>query len=188
MRYIRLMRVADPITYVTASTPLGYAMVAASSRGVCAVELGDQETVLITALDAEMGAARCRAADADTPVEVRGWLDVVHEALQAGVDGILQILTTSLTVPLDLAGTAFQQAVWGQLQAVPSGQVVTYSELARAIGAPRSVRAVGSACGANRVALLVPCHRALRQDGQLGGYRWGLDRKAQLLAWERTGH
>jgi AraC family transcriptional regulator of adaptative response/methylated-DNA-[protein]-cysteine methyltransferase len=181
------MRVADPITFITASTPLGVALVAASSRGVCALALGDQESALIADLEASFGGDRCRPADAETSAVVRGWLDTVKEALHAGVDGMPRLLSAPLSVPLDLAGTAFQLAVWRQLQTVPVGQVVTYTELARAIGAPRTVRAVGSACGANRVALLVPCHRAVRQDGQLGGYRWGLERKAQLLAWERTG-
>ena len=89
-------------------------------------------------------------------------------------------------MPLDLRGTAFQQRVWRELTRIPRGETITYAELAKRVGSPGAVRAVGSACGANPTALVVPCHRVLRSDGALGGFRWGLARKAKLLAAERA--
>lgn len=184
------MRTADFINYLVADTALGVALIAASSRGICAVEFGDRASDLVAALEGRYQGARCQPADSGTTSpEVARWLAEVRLALQGprdGVDGVPPVVTRPLDIPLDQAGTAFQRAVWQQLRAIPAGRVVSYRDLAEAIGAPRSVRAVGSACGANRLALLVPCHRALRQDGGLGGYRWGLARKARLLDWERA--
>lgn len=180
------MRTADSITYLLADTALGVALIAASPRGVCALEFGDQASTLVAAFVARHPEARGLSDVADAPEPVPHWLRRVRDGLHS-VDGSLPgLILHPPDVPLDQPGTPFQKAVWQQLQAIPAGQVVSYRDLAAAIGAPRSVRAVGSACGANQLALLVPCHRALRQDGGLGGYRWGLDRKARLLDWERT--
>lgn len=185
------MRAADPtihpVTYLPVTTPLGPALVAATSRGVCDIAFGENTAALVRDLEARGPTRPCRALDAESADDVRRWLSTIADALQSVDQGTPRLLTDTQDVPLDQAGTEFQHTVWRQLRAIPAGQVVSYRELAEAIGAPRSVRAVGSACGANRLAVLIPCHRAVRQDGGLGGFRWGLDRKARLLAWERTG-
>lgn len=181
------MRATDVTTYVTMDTPLGAALVAATAHGVCDIALGDDPAALTRDLETRVAPSSCCVLDTASPDDVRRWLSVTVEALRAVDRGVPRILTQVPDVPLDVGGTTFQQAIWAQLRRVPHGQVLTYTDLARAVGAPRSVRAVGSACGANRLALLIPCHRAVRKDGALGGFRWGLDRKARLLAWERTG-
>lgn len=151
---------------------LGHALVAMTSRGVCRVILGEDPEMLAQTLRSELHAATLVADDA----AVRE----VAEAVVAAASGAA--LATPL--PLDLQGTAFQQRVWRELTRIPRGETITYAELAKRIGSPGAVRAVGSACGANPAALLVPCHRVLRSDGALGGYRWGLERKAALLKSE----
>jgi AraC family transcriptional regulator of adaptative response/methylated-DNA-[protein]-cysteine methyltransferase len=153
---------------------LGQVLVAATARGVCAVFFGDQPAALHSELRARFPrAAIDEAADAG--------LERLAGAVVALVDGA----GVAADIPLDLVGTAFQQRVWRALRDIPPGATTTYGELARRIGAPHAVRAVGTACGANPVAVAIPCHRALRGDGALGGYRWGLARKQALLDRER---
>jgi AraC family transcriptional regulator, regulatory protein of adaptative response / methylated-DNA-[protein]-cysteine methyltransferase len=113
--------------------------------------------------------------------------DPEFEKLVARVVGAVEHPRTSLELPLDIRGTAFQRRVWQALQAISPGETASYAEIARRIGAPQSVRAVAQACAANPVALAIPCHRVVRSDGALSGYRWGVERKAALLKRERTG-
>jgi AraC family transcriptional regulator of adaptative response/methylated-DNA-[protein]-cysteine methyltransferase len=157
------------------SCSLGHVLVAATERGVCAVAFADRPEGLEPELRQRFPRARIEPADST----LEGLTAAVVTAVDTG---------QPLDVPLELLGTAFQQRVWRALRDIPRGATTTYAELARRIGAPRAVRAVGTACGANPVAPLVPCHRVLRGDGGLGGYRWGLARKKALLAREHAGN
>jgi AraC family transcriptional regulator, regulatory protein of adaptative response / methylated-DNA-[protein]-cysteine methyltransferase len=148
-------------------TPLGVLLVAATDRGVAAVSLGDTGRALERALASEFPAATLVRDDAGVQV----YTDAV--------------IADPATVPLDVAGTEFQRRVWDALRAIPVGSTRTYSEIAAAIGHPTAVRAVASACAHNPVALVVPCHRVVRRDGALGGYRWGEQRKEALLKSEQ---
>ena len=164
------------IRYSIVASPHGRLLVGATDRGVAAVLLGDTDAGLARDLRAQFPAAdiaRVNAGDAWLRGLVRR---VAAEVRRPGSAGV---------IPLDLQGTAFQWKVWQALTAIPAGQTRTYAELARSVGRPRAIRAVASACAANRVAVVVPCHRVIRRDGTLGGYRWGLPRKAGLLKAER---
>ncbi len=164
------------IDYVIAKTSLGALLVAATERGVCAVTLGDDASALELALAEEYPAAtRTRAAAQSS--SLASWV----EEIVATLDGS----STRADIPLDVRASAFQWKVWRELQRIPLGETRSYSEIASAIGLPRAVRAVAGACANNRVAVVVPCHRAVRLDGGLGGYRWGLERKKKLLEKER---
>lgn len=166
------------ISFATANTPLGVLLLAATDRGICSVQLGDDEAALAQALAAEFPRGDIVPMPESSRALFAQWMAALREYLAGGpLRGDL---------PLDLQGTAFQQRVWRYLQTIPRGETRSYAEVARAIGAPGASRAVGSACGSNRVALLVPCHRVLRGDGGDGGYRWGVARKRQLLAMERS--
>lgn len=153
---------------------LGHVLVAVTDRGVAAIAFGDDPSAMRADL-------RARFPRADLADDAAGALDPIVARVVAMIDR--PELAASL--PLDLIGTAFQQKVWRALREIPPGTTITYGELARRIDAPRAVRAVGTACGRNPVAVAVPCHRVLRDDGSLGGYRWGLERKRALLARER---
>ena len=153
---------------------LGHALIAATARGVCALFFADAPDGLHDELRARFPHATIAPADAA--------LERLADLAVKLIDGA----TPAPEVPLDLVGTAFQQRVWRALREIPPGTTTTYAQLARRIGAPRAVRAVGTACGANPVSVAVPCHRVVRGDGGLGGYRWGLARKKALLARERT--
>jgi AraC family transcriptional regulator of adaptative response/methylated-DNA-[protein]-cysteine methyltransferase len=153
------------------ATPLGTALVAATHKGVCAVKLGHNPAELAHLLAEEFPAAElARGPMPDLKAKVLGFI--------AGESSLAR-------VPLDIRGTVFQRRVWEELRRIPRGETRTYSEIAQAIGAPAAVRAVGSACGANPVALVVPCHRAVRTDGGLGGYAWGVATKKRLLEIEK---
>jgi AraC family transcriptional regulator of adaptative response/methylated-DNA-[protein]-cysteine methyltransferase len=162
------------IRYTTLATRVGVVLAARSMRGVCSVRVGDDEESLVKDLATEFSRATIERDD-------EGLVDVAL-ALARAVRG--EDVTQDL--PLDLAGTAFQVRVWEALRRIPSGETRTYSEVASAIGAPKAVRAVGTACGANHLALIIPCHRVIRSDGSLGGYRWGLDVKDALLRAEQS--
>jgi AraC family transcriptional regulator of adaptative response/methylated-DNA-[protein]-cysteine methyltransferase len=153
------------------SSPLGTVLVAATANGICSVKLGDDDARLKRLLADEFSQAELREADLPE--------------LKKKILGFIEGETTLARLPLDVRGTVFQRRVWDELRRIPRGETRTYREIARAIGAPDAVRAVGSACGANPVALVVPCHRAVRTDGGLGGYAWGLARKKRLLALEK---
>jgi AraC family transcriptional regulator of adaptative response/methylated-DNA-[protein]-cysteine methyltransferase len=161
------------IDYSVAATPLGWLLVARTAKGICAVRLGDDPADLENGLGAEYPRSRIARDDA---------------ALQPVVDHIVRSVTGKaphLDLPLDIRATSFQRRVWEALRAIPRGEVRTYGQIAAAIGQPEAVRAVGRACGANPVALAIPCHRVIAADGGLGGYRWGVERKRQLLETER---
>ena len=159
------------IGFCTFATPLGTVLLAATDEGVCAVKLGNDARRLKTLLTEEFSAAEL--AEAAMP------------ELEAKVCAFIAGEGTLARIPLDIRGTVFQRRVWEALRRIPRGETRTYGEIARAIGAPAAVRAVGSACGANPVALVVPCHRAIRTDGGLGGYAWGLGVKKRLLEIEK---
>jgi AraC family transcriptional regulator, regulatory protein of adaptative response / methylated-DNA-[protein]-cysteine methyltransferase len=161
------------IGYSIAKTVLGKVLVAATERGISAVYLGDSEAKLVQELRDEY--PRAELAPADDSFE--RW---VKEIVQR-VDGN----PPRVELPLDLQATAFQRRVWQELQRIPAGTTRTYSQVARALGNPKAVRAVARACASNPVSIVVPCHRVIRQDGNLAGYRWGLSRKEQLLAQEQ---
>lgn len=163
----------ERIDYALVASPLGRLMVAATARGICFVALGADDRTLSAELTDEFPGAELRADDG---------------RLGAWVAAILRHLKGSephLDLPVDVRATAFQRRVWDELARVPYGETTTYAAIARRLGQPTAQRAVGSACGANPVALVVPCHRALRSDGGLGGYRWGLERKEKLIAREQ---
>lgn len=160
------------IHYTVVNCPLGCLLVAATRRGVCAVSLGDTPEYLEAELRADYPAADIARADAD----LGEWV----AALVAYLEG----QEPHLDLPLDVQATAFQWRVWQALRAIPAGETRSYSAIARSIGSPQAARAVGSACANNPVALIIPCHRAVREDGSLGGYRWGLARKESLLEQE----
>ena len=160
-----------------AKTPLGLLMIGATSRGVCFVEFGDSHDELLGAIRAEYPAALVTEMRRPYPAQFDAWMRALVDHLSDARQAI--------DVPLDVRATAFQLKVWRYLQRIPAGQVQTYQEVARGIGHPSAARAVGRACATNPVSIVVPCHRVIRGDGALGGYRWGLDRKRVLLDRER---
>jgi len=162
------------IDYALADCPLGVVLVAATAVGVCRVLLGDSALELETALAQEYPRAERRRDEAGLGAEV----GAVLARLQGGEPAGLR---------LDVRATAFQQRVWEALRAIPPGETRTYGELARSIGRPGAARAVGQACASNPLAVVIPCHRAVRADGGPGGYRWGAERKRALLHSERLG-
>lgn len=167
----------ESIVYAVRTTEFGTLLMAATERGVCQVEFGDDGDVLVARLHDHFPRATIEPAGESAREPLDAWMD----ALAAHVDRD----APCPSLPLDVRGTAFQIKVWRFLLGVPPGRVVSYGEVAAGIGHPDAVRAVGTACGANRIAVLIPCHRALRADGSLGGYRWGLERKQVLLTRER---
>jgi AraC family transcriptional regulator of adaptative response/methylated-DNA-[protein]-cysteine methyltransferase len=160
------------IRFTTVETALGAVIVGATERGVCFVALGDDLRVLEAQLRREYPAARITRDDD----ELRSWAGAVVARLAGDEVG---------RPPLDLDGTDFQRRVWEALQRIPRGATRTYAEVARELGQPGAARAVARACATNQVALVIPCHRVVRGDGGLGGYRWGVERKQELLAAER---
>jgi len=160
------------IRFAIADSPLDRLLVAATERGVCAVYLGDDDDYLEDELRLEYPEAVIERDTGDMADHVEAVLAVMTDQSPAH------------DLPLDIRATAFQAQVWEALRAIPAGETRTYSELAETIGSPRAARAVGHACATNPVSLVVPCHRAVRRDGGLGGYRWGLDRKRALLSIE----
>jgi AraC family transcriptional regulator, regulatory protein of adaptative response / methylated-DNA-[protein]-cysteine methyltransferase len=163
------------IAYAVAASPLGPLLAAATGRGICFVALGQAEKRLVQSLKAEFPAA---SIERDRGV-MAGALDAILALIQGEVP--------TIDLPLDIRATAFQRRVWEALRRIPAGETRTYAELAAEIGRPGAQRAVGRACATNPVALVVPCHRALRSDGGLGGYRWGMDIKQALIEGEAGG-
>lgn len=162
------------VEYTIAESPLGWLLVGATARGICSVMLGDDPEALAAALRDEFPeAASIRRDDAH---------------LRAHVEALLESLAGDAAhdeLPLDVAGTAFQMRVWEELRRIPRGETISYGELARRIGRPTASRAVARACATNPVAVVTPCHRVVRGNGELGGYRWGIERKRRLLEAER---
>ena len=165
------------IIYTIAACPLGRVLVAATERGVCSVALGDSDSELTASLFAEYPRASIDSRDTVLSPSLNLWLSRVLEHLSGK--------TPRIDLPLDIQATAFQWRVWEELQRIPLGATRSYREIANAIGKPRAVRAVAGACAGNHVALVIPCHRVIREDKSMGGYRWGLKRKRELLEAEQ---
>jgi AraC family transcriptional regulator of adaptative response/methylated-DNA-[protein]-cysteine methyltransferase len=166
------------IVYTIADSPLGRLLVAATERGVCSVALGDSDSELAAKLFEEYPKASIDSKDTKISPALDVWLSKVLDNLNGK--------TSRIDLPLDIQATAFQWRVWEELRRIPFGATRSYQEIAQAIGKPKAVRAVARACASNHAALVIPCHRVIREDKSLGGYRWGLERKQRLLALECT--
>jgi AraC family transcriptional regulator, regulatory protein of adaptative response / methylated-DNA-[protein]-cysteine methyltransferase len=162
----------EEIKFAVGQTSLGAILVASSTKGVAAILLGDDPDALVRNLQDRFPKAHLIGADRD------------YEALVARVVGFVEAPGIGLDLPLDVRGTAFQQRVWQALQEIPVGEAVSYAEIAERIGSPKAVRAVAGACAANKLAVAIPCHRVVRADGDLAGYRWGVERKRELIRKE----
>ena len=165
------------IIYTIADCSLGRLLVAATQRGVCSVALGDSDTELERALFAEYPNASIDSKDTVISPSLNLWLNEVLKHLNGD--------SPRIDLPLDLQATAFQWRVWEELRRIPLGSTRSYQEIAKAIGKPKAVRAVASACASNHVAVVIPCHRVIREEQKLGGYRWGIERKRELLEREK---
>ncbi|MFL5566470.1 MAG: bifunctional DNA-binding transcriptional regulator/O6-methylguanine-DNA methyltransferase Ada [Gemmatimonadaceae bacterium] len=165
------------IDYVIAKTSLGSLLVGATDRGICAVTLGDDAPSLEAALAHEYPSASRTRVDAPSS-QLAAWVQEIVAAVDAK--------RTQPEVPIDVEASAFRWKVWRELQKIPFGETRSYSEIASAIGSPKSTRAVASACAKNPIAVIVPCHRVVQQSGALGGYRWGIERKRRLLEKEHA--
>ncbi len=161
------------IVYDIVDSPLGRLLVAATAKGLCFLSLGDDDAALVEELEHEFPQAESITRDQHS----------IAQSVSLVID-FLEGKIPHAELPLDVRATAFQRRVWNELIAIPCGETRTYSEIAEILGAPRAQRAVGRACATNPVSLVIPCHRALREDGGLGGYRWGVERKAALLEGE----
>lgn len=164
------------ISYTMLASPFGTLLLAATDRGLCFVELGEDEESLLAGLRREYPLAKIAESATPSSPELESW----GQALRKHLEG----QAPRPELPLDVRASAFQFQVWSYLQTIPRGEVRTYQEVAAAIGRPKAMRAVGTACARNPTALIVPCHRVIRGDGALGGYRWGEDRKRRLLESE----
>ena len=165
------------ISYAAADSPLGRMMIGATDRGLCFVQFGASDEQLIEMLGNEYPLASIGPLAKPYPTAFREWMDALSDHLNGQ--------SPRVDLPLDLQATAFQMKVWRYLQSIPFGSVESYSEVATGIGQPSAARAVARACASNRVALAIPCHRVIRASGELGGYRWGLERKRVLIDSER---
>jgi len=163
----------NDIRFAVGQCSLGAILVAQSERGICAILLGDDPHQLVCDLQDQFRRANLIGADAE------------FEQLIARVVGFIEAPAIGLDLPLDVRGTAFQERVWQALREIPVGSTASYADIALRIGSPKAVRAVAQACGANSLAVAIPCHRVVRSDGNLSGYRWGVERKRELL--EREG-
>ncbi|GAB2848990.1 bifunctional DNA-binding transcriptional regulator/O6-methylguanine-DNA methyltransferase Ada [Pseudoduganella ginsengisoli] len=163
----------ETIRFAIAQCSLGAILVASTDKGICAILIGDDPDALARDLQDRFPKAELAGAEAD------------YERVVAAVIGLVEAPEIGLDLPLDVRGTAFQQRVWQVLRSIPAGRTVSYTELAELVGAPNGARAVASACAANAIAIAIPCHRVVRTDGSLSGYRWGVERKQVLL--EREG-
>jgi AraC family transcriptional regulator of adaptative response/methylated-DNA-[protein]-cysteine methyltransferase len=160
----------ETLHYAIGESALGSVLVASSAKGVASILIGDDPTALIEELQGNFPGAGLQAVDDDR--------------LVARVVAVVENPSISIDLPLDIRGTAFQQKVWAMLRAIPAGATWTYSALAGHIGEPKAVRAVASACAANKHAVVIPCHRVVRSDGSPSGYRWGAQRKPTLIESE----
>ncbi len=160
------------IMFALGQCSLGAILVGRSDKGVCAISLGDDADALLRELQDRFPRAELVGGDA------------AFEQLVAQVVGLVEAPNIGVELPLDVRGTAFQQRVWKALREIPPGQTASYAQIAEVIGSPRSVRAVAGACAANTLAVAIPCHRVVRSDGGISGYRWGVERKRSLLERE----
>src|SRR5690606_21862578 len=166
--------VGAQIRFAIGQCSLGAILVAESARGICAILLGDDPELLLQDLQKRFPKAHLMGGDAQ------------FEERVAKVVGLVEAPSLGFDLPLDIRGTAFQERVWQALRAIPAGTTVSYAELAARVGTPAAIRAVASACGANSLAVAIPCHRVVRRNGDLAGYRWGIERKRELLKREST--
>ena len=160
------------IRYAIVQSYLGWVLVAATGRGVCNIEFGDTAQSLRARLQSRFPQAKLEAGDAQ------------FEQTVSQVLAFLERPQQGLKVPLDIQGTAFQRRVWSALREIPPGATASYGDVAASIGKPTAARAVAGACAANKIAVAIPCHRVVRSDGELGGYRWGVARKREILQRE----
>ncbi|MGO3344421.1 MAG: methylated-DNA--[protein]-cysteine S-methyltransferase [Marinomonas sp.] len=176
------MAYCDEVYYQVRSTSLGFCLMAATKEGVCAVSLGEESSALIVELTGQF--IKTTLVDIDELSNDKEtaiwcvWFDMVIEQIESSNNEISDL-------PLDIQGTDFQQLVWRALFAIPAGEIRTYSDIAAILDKPNAVRAVATACAANKIAVLIPCHRVVRKGGSLAGYRWGLARKKVLLDREK---
>ncbi len=168
----QLTQAGAEIRFALGSCALGAVLVAQTQRGICAILMGDDPDALVRDLQ-----------DRFPKAHIVGAADGLEQVV-AQVVGLVESPARGLDLPLDVRGTAFQARVWQALQAVPCGSTVNYTQLAQRIGSPKAVRAVAQACAANPIAVAIPCHRVVRRDGDISGYRWGVDRKRALLLRE----
>jgi AraC family transcriptional regulator of adaptative response/methylated-DNA-[protein]-cysteine methyltransferase len=162
------------IRFAVGECSFGAILVAATEKGVCAIEFGDDPDALVRGLEDRFPQAQLVGGDK------------AFEQLVAKVVGFVEAPAQGLDLPLDIRGTAFQRRVWNAIRAIPAGSTASYRDIARRIGAPKSVRSVAQACASNGIAVAIPCHRVVRTDGSASGYRWGVERKRALLAREQA--
>jgi AraC family transcriptional regulator, regulatory protein of adaptative response / methylated-DNA-[protein]-cysteine methyltransferase len=167
--------VDEDIRFAVGQSSLGAILVASSDKGVAAIFIGDDPELLVRELQDRFPRARLMGGGGD------------YEQLVARVVGFIEAPKIGLDLPLDVRGTAFQQRIWRALRKIPAGKTVSYADLARAVGAPKAVRAVAGACASNAIAVAIPCHRVVRNDGSLSGYAWGVERKRALIEREAAG-
>lgn len=167
-----LLKKSD-IQYAVRQTSLGLVQVAQTEEGVCSIVLGDTEDEMMQELQERFPGKRLEHVESDSG----GWADVVVRYIESPVG--------TINVPLAIEGTAFQRDVWEALCAIPAGKTLSYTEVAHHIGRPKAVRAVAGACAGNKIAVVIPCHRVVRSDGSISGYRWGVERKRLLLEREQ---
>jgi AraC family transcriptional regulator of adaptative response/methylated-DNA-[protein]-cysteine methyltransferase len=160
------------VSFALRDSSLGLALIGASGQGLCALMLGDSRETLLQAARARFPAAEARAGGED------------FESLASLALGLVEQPRRGWALPLDIEGTPFQRRVWQALREIPAGATASYAQIAERIGQPSAARAVAGACAANRIAVAIPCHRVLRGDGDISGYRWGVARKRELLARE----
>lgn len=166
------------IAYAIVDSAFGRLLVAGTRRGICFAAMGEADETLVAELRSDYPRASIRVFDANRHEDSH--IGRCADALAGYIAGRSEMPGP----PMDIRGTPFQFAVWDQLRAIPAGETRSYSEIARRIGRPRAIRAVGTANGANPISIIIPCHRAIRASGHLGGYRWGLERKRKLLEME----
>ena len=167
----------ERISWACAKTALGRVMIGATDRGICFLQFGDDEASLLTQLKQEYPNAEINPMAKNALPVFKQWMQTLN--------AFLSNATEKLNLPLDIHGTAFQKMVWEYLTTIPTGELRSYSEVATGLGRPKSVRAVASACANNKIAIAIPCHRVIRGDGSLAGYKWGLERKRTLIDLER---
>ena len=163
---------SESIRFAVGECSLGSILVAATEQGICSISLGDDPAALVRELQARFSMTQLTDSDQDL------------KPMMAKVAGFVEAPWLGLDLPLDVRGTAFQQRVWQALRRIPAGSTATYSQIAQRIGSPKAVRAVAHACATNAIAVAIPCHRVVRNDGSLAGYRWGVERKRALLERE----
>ncbi len=168
----------EVINYACRDTALGFMMMAATDKGVCSVQFSDNRNTLLVQLKEEFPKAELNVSASQNAPELDIWMEALDQHISQSAP--------RPDLPLDIRGTAFQIKVWQFLLSIKEGDILSYSEVAVKIDKPKAVRAVASACGKNRIGILIPCHRVLRSNGELGGYRWGLERKRALLDKERA--